>query len=147
MSDISYCYILKSKVSDYTYNGYTNRIDRRIRQHNKEIKGGAKATSRNGPWEYLAIITATEETSDAFTKVKALSLEWSIRYPTNKRPRPREFSTPEGRIRSLVHVFNNPKFSGFHWNIQVHPDYLQLAQEILGESCQDNTTVSNISLV
>ena len=44
------CYILK--CDNYTYNGCTNNFKRRIRQHN-EIKGGAKCTSKRGPWETI----------------------------------------------------------------------------------------------
>ena len=41
------CYILGSKNEKYpnhTYVGMTNDLKKRIRQHNKEIKGGAKCT-------------------------------------------------------------------------------------------------------
>ena len=41
------CYILK--CGNYTYNGCTNNFKRRIRQHNGEIVGGAKCTSRRDP--------------------------------------------------------------------------------------------------
>jgi predicted GIY-YIG superfamily endonuclease len=131
LMDLSYCYILKSTTTSLkTYNGYTNRIDRRIRQHNKEIRGGAKATSNGGPWEYLVIISSD---STAFTKIKALSLEWSIRYPTNKRPRPKEYSCPSGRIASLPLVFGNPKFQEFigTWHVYVHDDFYDQAMSLL----------------
>lgn len=126
----SYCYILMSTNTSKTYNGYTNRIDRRIRQHNKELVGGARATSSGGPWEYLVIITSDHPN---FTKIRALSLEWSIRYPTNKRPRPREYSCPDGRIASLPLVFANPKFQEFEgtWQVFIHPNFYQRALELM----------------
>ena len=37
-------YIIKSDNKSYV--GMTNNFDRRIRQHNKEIKGGARYTSK-----------------------------------------------------------------------------------------------------
>lgn len=94
-----------------TYNGYTVNLQRRLRQHNREICGGAKyTTSKVSPmncWKVLLTITSPR----LLDKNVALSLEWSIKYPTNKRPRPRQYSTPKGRIESLPHVFNNPKFT------------------------------------
>ena len=39
-----YCYFLQSK--NRTYNGYTVDLHRRLRQHNGELAGGAKVTTR-----------------------------------------------------------------------------------------------------
>ncbi len=39
-----YCYLLITDDSSATYVGATVNPDRRLRQHNKEIKGGARAT-------------------------------------------------------------------------------------------------------
>ena len=33
-----YCYII-ANANDRTYNGYTNNLTRRLRQHNGDIKG------------------------------------------------------------------------------------------------------------
>lgn len=41
---MSYVYFIKS-TNGSTYIGATVNLDKRIRQHNKEIKGGATATS------------------------------------------------------------------------------------------------------
>ncbi len=46
-----YCYILRNKLEQFkhnTYNGSTNHPMRRLRQHNEEIKGGARATHGKG---------------------------------------------------------------------------------------------------
>jgi predicted GIY-YIG superfamily endonuclease len=92
-----YCYILGSTTHPHaTYNGYTNRLSRRLRQHNREIVGGARSTSRNGPWKFIAILTAP-----GLTKSAALSLEWHLRYPTNRRPRPSQYSSPKGRLDGI----------------------------------------------
>ena len=57
-----------------SYNGITVDLNRRLRQHNNEIKGGARSTVANSPgWRYLAIITCP-----TFTKNTALSLEWHL---------------------------------------------------------------------
>jgi|SaaInlStandDraft_5_1057022.scaffolds.fasta_scaffold81107_1 predicted GIY-YIG superfamily endonuclease len=61
-----------------TYVGSTVDIDRRIRQHNKEIKGGAKYTA-GGTWEYYCVIYNLYG-----HKNKCLSEEWQIKHATSK---------------------------------------------------------------
>ena len=51
-----FVYLLKSTVSNRTYVGYTIDINRRLRQHNGIIKGGAKKTERGRPWELILFI-------------------------------------------------------------------------------------------
>lgn len=95
----NYCYILYNETNNKTYNGYTNNLERRLRQHNGEIKGGARYTTcrDNIQWKYLAIVECPED----MTKSDVLALEWMIKYPTRQRPRPKEFGGPEGRIKGL----------------------------------------------
>ncbi len=52
------CYLLVSKESsNATYIGYTVNPSRRIKQHNGGVrKGGARKTSRRGPWYLLNIV-------------------------------------------------------------------------------------------
>lgn len=106
------CYILYNDTNNATYNGYTNNLPRRLRQHNGEIKGGARYTTHqclknNVTWKVLCAVTSD---SPVFDKRKALSLEWHIRYPTNKRPRPYEFNGAQGRLRGLQLAMQNDKF-------------------------------------
>jgi len=93
-----FCYIIKSTNPDFsnsTYNGSTNNLTRRLRQHNGEIVGGAKATRGKGPWLYIAIWNGFQSHKEA------LSCEWRIKHPTNTRTRPRKFNGVRGRIKSL----------------------------------------------
>ncbi len=55
-----------------TYIGYTNNFARRIRQHNGEISGGAKRTSKARPWELLFYTYGFK------THHEALSFEWYL---------------------------------------------------------------------
>jgi predicted GIY-YIG superfamily endonuclease len=59
------------------YIGYTNNLFRRIRQHNHEIKGGAKAT-RGYKWSYCCIITHFK------TNIDGLQIEWRLKHNTKK---------------------------------------------------------------
>lgn len=61
-----------------TYVGSTVDIDKRIRQHNCEIKGGAKYT-KGGNWQYYCVIYNLYG-----YKNKCLSEEWQIKNATNK---------------------------------------------------------------
>lgn len=113
-----YCYILyiPNSSSIATYNGYTNNPPRRLRQHNQEISGGARATSRNKNhnWTYGVIVTSEDP---EFTKHVALQLEWQIRYPTRKKPRPSIYNGIKGRTASLPLVFKNERFSGINFTM------------------------------
>jgi len=98
MEKTYYCYIITD--GKRTYNGYTVNLSRRIRQHNGEIKGGAKATKcTQGVWSYIAVLTCPD-----WTAVRAMQHEWTIKYPTRRRPRPKEYQGPMGRIMSLKQV-------------------------------------------
>ena len=99
-----YCYILGQSRHirtgmGRTYNGYTVDLVHRLRQHNGEIKGGAVATKGVGPWEFIAVMTCMD-----WTSVRAMKVEWLIRYPTRKKPRPSHFAGAQGRINSLSEV-------------------------------------------
>jgi structure-specific endonuclease subunit SLX1 len=98
-----FCYILRNKHEQYqylTYNGFTNNPKRRLRQHNEEIKGGARYThGKGGGWEIYALL------SGFHTNINALSCEWLIKHPSGKPGRrEKKFNGPEGRIRSLNRI-------------------------------------------
>lgn len=67
------CYILVSSTGKSRYVGMTCDLRRRLRQHNKEIKGGARATSRGGPWRYAAVISGFVDHHEALTA------EWRLK--------------------------------------------------------------------
>jgi len=73
-------YLLINTRNKYTYLGVTNNSIKRIRQHNGEIKGGAKYTrakKKNGIWKYYMKISN-------LTKSEAYSMESLIKYATKK---------------------------------------------------------------
>lgn len=51
-----YCYLLISTSTNVTYIGITNNLERRLKQHNGLLIGGAKATRRFKDWIYYKVI-------------------------------------------------------------------------------------------
>ena len=106
-----FCYILRNTQSQFknnTYNGSTNNPVRRLRQHNGEIAGGARATSlTNGGWEFCALLSGFPD------HVNCLSCEWRIKCPSG-RPgrRDAKYRGPAGRVRSLNEVIPLERWTG-----------------------------------
>ena len=73
-----YNYIIFNTKCSKTYIGSTVHPTRRFRQHNGEIKGGAKYT-RGGVWEPYLILGDL-----LHTKNTALSYEWHFKRESNK---------------------------------------------------------------
>ena len=78
---MSFVYLLVSS-DNATYVGATIDLDRRLRQHNKEIKGGAHATgikvSKGETWERVAHVSGFP------TWQAALQFEWRWKQLTRK---------------------------------------------------------------
>jgi predicted GIY-YIG superfamily endonuclease len=69
----TYVYVIYNADINSLYVGFTTDIARRIRQHNGDIKGGARATTRApGEWKRLLKIGPTSTSS------KGLKLEWAM---------------------------------------------------------------------
>jgi structure-specific endonuclease subunit SLX1 len=124
-----FCYFLGQqcdKDRGPTYNGYTVNLNRRLRQHNGEIKGGAFATSKmgKGPWQMIAVLT-----SESWTAVRAMQVEWLCRYPTRKKPRPQCFAGPRGRIQSLAEIARRLE-PGENIRLFIHPEYESVAKTV-----------------
>ena len=88
MNNIWFNYIIFEK-NNKTYIGSTVNINRRIRQHNGIIKGGAKYT-RGGIWTYYCILYNLN-----YTKKLVLSYEWHLKHIKTK------FKTKKRRIYAL----------------------------------------------
>ena len=142
-----YCYILKSDnplYSNLTYNGSTNNLKRRLRQHNGEIVGGAKYTKNKGPWKYYVILEGFKN------KNEALSCEWRIKHPTNKRKRPIQYCGVKGRIKSLNILLNLDKWTNKcdfglinnKYNLYIQKEYIELIEKI-----NENITINDIDKI
>jgi len=110
-------YVLQSDNCSYV--GMTNDFLRRFRQHNKEIKGGAKCTSRREGWYPICII-------DGFpTMVEAMQCEWSLKHYLKKK-----FKGPKGRIQRLTALLDrgiwtskSPKLQDQDLTIYIDDEY------------------------
>jgi predicted GIY-YIG superfamily endonuclease len=81
---------------------------RRLRQHNEEIKGGAKAThGKGGAWEICAMLSGFPD------HINALSCEWRMKCPSG-RPGKREakYQRVQGRVSSLSEILALDRWTG-----------------------------------
>ncbi len=116
-----YCYTLVSLDRKRTYIGKTNDLERRLRQHNGEIAGGARSTRGRGPFKYAFYTTGFQSEGDA------LCFEWAMHHPTGKRRQTRKPGL-RGAIAALIKVLNKERWTRkcaparqtpliVHWNL------------------------------
>lgn len=97
-----FVYLLYNTLNNRTYLGVTNNLNRRIRQHNGEISGGARYTKNfkgDGKWEYFLNISN-------LTKSEALSIE---RTAKNKRKGVDGITPTQKRLNVLNEIINEYK--------------------------------------
>jgi len=106
-----------------SYRGYTVNIQRRLRQHRKEIKGGAKYTRRFKKRKLLAYI-------DGFpSKRVAMSYEWCTKRQKLKCHKDMLRTSPLSAIHPKAPKFFAPlkmeKFKGLHHEVKIYlsPSY------------------------
>lgn len=102
-----WCYIIKNteeKYINHSYCGFTTDPIKRLRQHNREIKGGAKAT-RKGKWEFIMLITGFKSYNNA------LSCEWKLKHPDGKRIKDKKYCGIDGRIKTINDVLKLEKWT------------------------------------
>ena len=96
MSSEFFVYLLES-TNKCSYVGATVNLDHRLRQHNKEIKGGARATSikvvKGETWRRICHISGFPNWSSA------LQFEW--RFKNLSRKYPVKMFPLERRLRAL----------------------------------------------
>ena len=92
-------YIIKNKNS--TYAGVSPDPTRRLRQHNGEIKGGAKYTTSKGPgWEHICLVKGFQD------KIQSMQFEWAVKHVP-----PRNAGGIINRIQKLFCVCNKERWT------------------------------------
>jgi predicted GIY-YIG superfamily endonuclease len=117
-----------------TYVGYTVDPLRRLRQHNGELSGGARATARaagprGGAWQHLFVVVV-ERADGEFGAHEALSLEWHLKRGRVAMEKTRGVAR---RLELLREALCLPKFERFRDRISVfvHDAYVDAAFAVL----------------
>ena len=115
-------YILKS--DNLSYVGMTNNFFRRWRQHNNEIKGGAKYTKKKNYWYPICIIDGFPD------KQSACQCEWRLKHS-------KPYKGPLGRIQFLSKYISqnlqwtkkSPEINQQNLTIYIDPDFKEFFNE------------------
>jgi len=84
-----------------TYAGVSPDPARRLRQHNGEIKGGAKYTTSKGPgWRHICVISGFQD------KIQAMQFEWAVKHVP-----PRNAGGLVNRIKKLYEVLKRERWT------------------------------------
>lgn len=110
-------YVLTSSEGKQTYVGATIDIERRLRQHNSEIRGGAKYTTSKSVhstsyWSRLLHVDGFQ------TKIEALQFEWALKHYSRKLAKKYYSSPLSKRIFALQLLLQLPTWS----HISVHQE-------------------------
>jgi predicted GIY-YIG superfamily endonuclease len=112
MSNNYIIYLLYNNSNTCTYVGITNNKNRRIRQHNGELVGGAKYTKMKkgiGKWEYYGWIESIE--GYILEKNIALSLEKRIQIFSKKMKGKTPIEKRLNTINKLLDEYDGLKFN------------------------------------
>lgn len=92
-------YIIEN--NGYTYVGVSPDPIRRLRQHNGEIKGGAKyTTSKGSGWRHICLIHGFQN------KIQAMQFEWAVKHVP-----PKNLGGLTNRINKLFTILNKEKWT------------------------------------
>ena len=114
-----FCVYLLRSLADRsrTYIGFTVNPRRRLRQHNGEVKGGARKTRLGRPWEMVAFVWGFS------SKIAALQFEWAWQHPTMSRflkgalahlRVTKQSRAASVRLQVLAVLLANEAFDGLH---------------------------------
>jgi structure-specific endonuclease subunit SLX1 len=99
-----FVYLLESSSKRSTYVGATVNLERRLRQHNKELSGGAHATgakvARGETWHRACHVTGFP------TWQAALQFEWRFKQMTRREPSSVTQTPLERRQAALQKLLN-----------------------------------------
>ena len=91
------CYLLSADDTMRTYIGITNNLEKRLRQHNGEIKGGAVYTTAwSKKWKPAMVV------GDFQTKGEAMRFEWAAKRMSDRRTLNHGLKNRLNRMAQLV---------------------------------------------
>lgn len=112
------CYALSSTDRKRSYTGQTNDFTRRLRQHNQEIKGGARYTKTKTKWNPIFRVTEFK------TLRSVLQFEIAMKkrkVPSKFDPTKKHYTRgPKGRVRQLEYLLSLGRL-----NEEAHSDFKQ----------------------
>lgn len=92
-------YLIQNKT--HTYAGVSPTPEKRLRQHNGEICGGAKYTTSCGPgWTHRCIVKGFQN------KIQAMQFEWAVKHEP-----PRNLGGIDARMEKMVKVLLKNKWT------------------------------------
>ena len=106
MAAIVYC--IYSPSARRSYVGYTVAPERRLRQHNRALRGGARATACARDWVYLAHVVGFG--SDRSARRAAMRFEWLTKH-RSRRHRAGE-SARVRRLTAMRSLLAEPEWRG-----------------------------------
>jgi structure-specific endonuclease subunit SLX1 len=128
-----YVYILESSDFKATYVGATVDLNHRLRQHNKELVGGAHATSvkvaQGYTWNRICFIQGFPDWP------AALQFEWRLKQLSRKLLKTNKANTPiQRRIQALHQLLflDKPTTKAIPYSSWLSPP------EIIWETCETN---------
>ena len=117
-----YFYIIQSTTTRRTYVGATYDLGHRLRQHNGQIKGGAKATRCGRPWKLVLAVTGF------ISWTELIKFEWRMHHPGRQL---RGYGL-EWRLRCLSQTINQMKWLEVPTSLTSHYTFKQNDVIIVG---------------
>ena len=104
-------YLIASTTTRRTYVGMTNNFTRRLRQHNGELVGGAKYTSRHDsrPWKCVVTVQGFEN------KVDALRFEYAWKHEP-----PRKCHGVTARTKKMHSLLEKARWKDYNGPLTIH---------------------------
>jgi structure-specific endonuclease subunit SLX1 len=99
-----YAYMLVEEATKRTYIGSTNNPERRLRQHNQEVSGGAKSTKTSKQWQYVVLVSGFRHAEHRSFEYWWKHKKCSVRGILNVSSRGRKL---HARVRQLLACLSN----------------------------------------
>ncbi len=95
-------YLVENIYNKRTYAGVSPTPERRLRQHNGELAGGAKYTTSHDPggWRHICLVTGFQN------KIQSMQFEWAVKHAA-----PRNLGGKAARLKKLTAVMEKERWT------------------------------------